>query len=162
MVPKFDDNYRPALWSSKQAAQQAYQQILSLTDIAFLTFDDEQLLHDDIDETDAIARTQQYGVNEIVIKRGADACFVIIDNERIEVPANKINHVVDTTAAGGFFQCRLPCLPYFRWQPMRSGKNRSFTGWNRHPTPGSDYSIRSYANHCFRNMLRGFNHESIT
>ncbi len=56
-------------------AQQAYQQILSLTDIAFLTFDDEQLLHDDIDETDAIARTQQYGVNEIVIKRGADACF---------------------------------------------------------------------------------------
>ncbi|ENU1227318.1 sugar kinase [Providencia rettgeri] len=114
----FDNNYRPALWSSKQAAQQAYQQILTLTDIAFLTFDDEQLLYGDIHENDAIARTQQYGVNEIVIKRGAKACFVVIDNERIEVPANKISHVVDTTAAGdsfsaGYLACRIlggnPC-----------------------------------------------------
>ncbi|HEM8304162.1 TPA: sugar kinase [Providencia rettgeri] len=114
----FDNNYRPALWPSKQAAQQAYQQILSLTDIAFLTFDDEQLLYGDNHETDAILRTQQYGVNEIVIKRGADACFVVIDNQRFEIPANKISHVVDTTAAGdsfsaGYLACRIlgdsPC-----------------------------------------------------
>lgn len=114
----FDNNYRPALWPSKQAAQQAYQQMLNLTDIAFLTFDDEQLLYGDIHETESIVRTQQYGVKEIVIKRGADACIVVINNQHIEVPANKINHIVDTTAAGdsfsaGYLACRIlggsPC-----------------------------------------------------
>ncbi len=83
-----------------------------------MTFDDEQLLYGDNHETDAILRTQQYGVNEIVIKRGADACFVVIDNQRFEIPANKISHVVDTTAAGdsfsaGYLACRIlggsPC-----------------------------------------------------
>ncbi len=114
----FDNNYRPALWPSKEAAQQAYQQILKLTDIAFLTFDDEQLLYGDCHEIEAIARTQLYGVNEIVIKRGAEACYVIIGNERYEVPANRVSHVIDTTAAGdsfsvGYLACRIlggtPC-----------------------------------------------------
>ncbi|QCJ70660.1 ketodeoxygluconokinase [Providencia heimbachae] len=99
----FDNNYRPALWPSKDATKLAYQQILNLTDIAFLTFDDEQLLYGDTQEAQSIARAQQCGVKEIVIKRGADACFVVIDQQKIEVPANKINHVVDTTAAGDSF-----------------------------------------------------------
>ncbi len=99
----FDNNYRPALWPSKDATKLAYQQILNLTDIAFLTFDDEQLLYGDTQEAQSIARALQCGVKEIVIKRGADACFVVIDQQKIEVPANKINHVVDTTAAGDSF-----------------------------------------------------------
>lgn len=99
----FDNNYRPALWPSKDATKLAYQQILNLTDIAFLTFDDEQLMYGDTQEAQSIARAQQCGVKEIVIKRGADACFVVIDQQKIEVPANKINHVVDTTAAGDSF-----------------------------------------------------------
>ena len=108
----FDNNYRPALWSSKEITKQAYQQILSLTNIAFLTFDDEQLLYGDIQETESITRAQQCGVKEIVIKRGAKACFIIIDNQKIEVPANKVSHVVDTTAAGdsfsaGYLACRI-------------------------------------------------------
>lgn len=110
----FDNNYRPALWASKEITKQAYHQILSLTDIAFLTFDDEQLLYGDIQETESITRAQQCGVKEIVIKRGAEACFIIIDHQQIEVPANKISHVVDTTAAGdsfsaGYLACRILC-----------------------------------------------------
>lgn len=108
----FDNNYRPTLWPSKDVTKQAYQQILNLTDIAFLTFDDEQLLYGDIQEAESITRAQQCGVKEIVIKRGADACFIIIDHQKIEVPANKVDHVVDTTAAGdsfsaGYLACRI-------------------------------------------------------
>lgn len=40
----FDNNYRPRLWASKEETQQVYQQILTHTDIAFLTLDDEDAL----------------------------------------------------------------------------------------------------------------------
>lgn len=99
----FDNNYRPALWPTVKAAQEAYQIMLSLTDMAFLTFDDEQLLYGDQQEAQSIARAQQNGIEEIIIKRGANPCFVVVDNQQIEVPANKITNVIDTTAAGDSF-----------------------------------------------------------
>lgn len=108
----FDNNYRPALWPSTEAAQVAYQRMLTLTDMAFLTFDDEQLLYGDQHESQSIARAQQYGVNEIVIKRGAEPCYIVIDHEQQEIPANKVSNVIDTTAAGdsfsaGYLACRI-------------------------------------------------------
>ncbi|HCH00866.1 MAG TPA: ketodeoxygluconokinase [Vibrio sp.] len=99
----FDNNYRPALWETPQQAQQAYQAILKLTDIAFLTYDDEEMLYGDTSEQQAIDRTQAFGVNEIVIKRGGEACFVITQDERIEVAPQKVDNIVDTTAAGDSF-----------------------------------------------------------
>jgi 2-dehydro-3-deoxygluconokinase len=99
----FDNNYRPKLWASTTQAQQAYRQVLSLTDCAFLTFDDEVMLYGDDNEQQAIERTQQLGVKEIVVKRGSEACFVVIDGEMHTVAANKISNVVDTTAAGDSF-----------------------------------------------------------
>lgn len=99
----FDNNYRPALWSSVDNAQQAYARVLRLTDLAFLTFDDEVMLYGAHSEAQAIARTQAFGVSEIVIKRGAQECLVAINGETISVPANLIENVVDTTAAGDSF-----------------------------------------------------------
>ncbi|MDE1244072.1 sugar kinase [Vibrio aestuarianus] len=99
----FDNNYRPTLWESIKVARENYEQILRLTDIAFLTFDDEILLFGDKTEQDSIARTQALGVKEIVMKRGADDCYVITDSKFITVTANKVNNVVDTTAAGDSF-----------------------------------------------------------
>ncbi|MEQ4692571.1 sugar kinase [Providencia manganoxydans] len=108
----FDNNYRPALWPSIEAAQAAYQHMLALTDMAFLTFDDEQLLYGDQHENQSIARAQQYGVNEIIIKRGEKPCYIVIDNQQQEIPADQVSNVVDTTAAGdsfsaGYLACRI-------------------------------------------------------
>ncbi len=99
----FDNNYRPTLWESKQAAQSAYRQVLALTTTAFLTYDDEVLLWEDSNEQQSIQRAQDLGVSEIVVKRGADACFIVSNDEMYEVPANRIERVVDTTAAGDSF-----------------------------------------------------------
>lgn len=99
----FDNNYRPALWESTQAARDMYASILCLTDIAFLTFDDEVMLYGDSTEQQAIERTQGFGVKEIVIKRGADECYVVTPDDFITVPAIKVSKVVDTTAAGDSF-----------------------------------------------------------
>ena len=102
----FDNNYRPRLWASKEETQRVYQQILTYTDIAFLTLDDEDALWGEKPVEEVIQRTQAAGVNEIIIKRGADACLVAIKGEAvIEVPAVKLpkEKVIDTTAAGDSF-----------------------------------------------------------
>jgi 2-dehydro-3-deoxygluconokinase len=99
----FDNNYRPALWESAPSAQHAYAAILKLTDIAFLTFDDEVALYGDDSEQQCIQRTQSFGVAEIVIKRGADDCLIITNDEILSVPAIPVDHIVDTTAAGDSF-----------------------------------------------------------
>lgn len=102
----FDNNYRPRLWTDRLSAQAAYRAMLSHTDIAFLTLDDEHLLWGEQPLDEVIARTRQAGVREIVIKRGADTCLVALDDAPlIEVPALRLakEKVIDTTAAGDSF-----------------------------------------------------------
>lgn len=103
VIVAFDNNYRPELWQSQQQAQQTYRQILALTDIAFLTFDDERALYGDSNEHQAIVRAQMLGVQEIVIKRGGDACFVISGVELEAIEPKPVTNIVDTTAAGDSF-----------------------------------------------------------
>ena len=55
---------------------------------------------------EVIARTHAAGVEEVVVKRGADSCLVAIAGQPLrEVPAVKLpkEKVVDTTAAGDSF-----------------------------------------------------------
>ena len=101
----FDNNYRPRLWESKEAAQQTYSAMLALTDIAFLTLDDEFALWGDHREAQTLARTQALGVGEIVIKRGAEPCLIVQGEQNDEVPAISLakEQVIDTTAAGDSF-----------------------------------------------------------
>ncbi|WP_233978819.1 2-dehydro-3-deoxygluconokinase [Pectobacterium versatile] len=102
----FDNNYRPRLWQSKEETQQAYTDILSCTDIAFLTLDDEDMLWGTKPLEAVLDRTHGLGVNEVVIKRGADSCIVSErGQELVDVPAIKLpkEKVVDTTAAGDSF-----------------------------------------------------------
>lgn len=99
----FDNNFRPKLWSSKEQALAAYHKMMSLTDIACLTFEDEQLLYGDTDVEQCIDRTQSAGVSEIVVKLGAEPCLIVTGQERISVAATKVDKVVDTTAAGDSF-----------------------------------------------------------
>ncbi len=101
----FDNNYRPRLWESVSVAQDAYRSILSLTDIAFLTLDDELTLWGDNQVEQTLARTQALGVNEIIIKRGPNPCLTVQGAIIETVPAVLLeeNNIVDTTAAGDAF-----------------------------------------------------------
>lgn len=101
----FDNNYRPRLWESREETQQVYHDVLSCTDIAFLTLDDEDLLWGEEPYEDVITRARALGVSEIVIKRGADSCIVATDDGLENIPAVKLpkEKVVDTTAAGDSF-----------------------------------------------------------
>lgn len=102
----FDNNYRPRLWKNKAKTQKAYSDMLSCTDIAFLTLDDEDMLWGTKPVAEVLERTHGFGVTEIVIKRGADSCLISEQGqELVDVPAVKLpkEKVVDTTAAGDSF-----------------------------------------------------------
>ncbi|NWB60794.1 MULTISPECIES: sugar kinase [unclassified Pseudomonas] len=97
----FDNNYRPRLWASVDAARAAYHAVLAEVDIALLTEDDERALfgYEDSEQVFAAYPT----IAEVVLKRGADACLIRWEDERFEVPALVVEKVVDTTAAGDSF-----------------------------------------------------------
>ncbi|MDO6684832.1 MULTISPECIES: sugar kinase [unclassified Agarivorans] len=99
----FDNNFRPALWQSKQQAIEAYAKVLACTHTAMLTFDDEQEIYGDENIEQCIERTLALGVSELVIKRGSKDCLIVTEDGAISVPATKVTNVVDTNAAGDSF-----------------------------------------------------------
>lgn len=99
----FDNNYRPRLWASVQAARAAYRSVMPYVELALLTVDDEQALFDYADSAAVFAAYAQFGTPEVVLKRGAKACLIRCDGQSFEVPAQRVERVVDTTAAGDSF-----------------------------------------------------------
>ncbi|ROO00560.1 ketodeoxygluconokinase [Pseudomonas moraviensis] len=99
----FDNNYRPRLWASVEEARAAYRSVLPYVDLALLTVDDEQALFGFADAQEVFAAYAQFRTPEVVLKRGAEACLIRCAGETFEVPAHKVDKVVDTTAAGDSF-----------------------------------------------------------
>lgn len=97
----FDNNYRPRLWASLDAARAAYHQVMAHVDIALLTEDDERALFGYADSEQVFAAYP--AIEEVVLKRGAEACLIRAGSERFSVPALVVESVVDTTAAGDSF-----------------------------------------------------------
>ena len=81
----FDNNYRPRLWASVEAARTAYHRVLAEVDIALLTEDDERALFGYADSEQVFAAYP--GIEEVVLKRGADECLIRCKGERFAVPA---------------------------------------------------------------------------
>jgi 2-dehydro-3-deoxygluconokinase len=99
----FDNNYRPRLWESAQAAAEVYRRVLAQTDIALLTLDDEHAIYGQESAHQVVERTRGYGVKEVVVKCGAEPCVVWADGQLFEVAPEPVKDVVDTTAAGDSF-----------------------------------------------------------
>jgi len=99
----FDSNYRPRLWSSKEEAQNAMQQIMQHTDIALLTLDDELLLWGDDTIDGCKTRYANCNLRELILKRGAEDAVIITANSQVHVPVPPVANVIDTTGAGDTF-----------------------------------------------------------
>lgn len=100
----FDNNFRSQLWTSKQA-QYWYSQVLPFVDIALITESDDRLVWGN---GDIVERCQDFGCQEIVIKRGSEPCKIVTklqteQPETVYVAANIIDNVIDTCAAGDSF-----------------------------------------------------------
>ncbi len=103
----FDSNYRPALWPNDQlnTVKAIYGATYKNTDLALVTFDDEQLIWGDKTPQETIERLHHYGVSKVIVKLGADGCMTSESSTEAPtlVSTKPVNNVVDTTSAGDSF-----------------------------------------------------------
>ena len=102
-----DLNYRSALWDESSASR-AYQDVLPLVDIVFAGDDEAAIALDgrseaaSSDPADLARRLADFGPTQVVIKRGADGAYALIDGTGYEQPSVQIDPV-DTVGAGDAF-----------------------------------------------------------
>ncbi|OEF85834.1 sugar kinase [Vibrio splendidus] len=114
----FDSNFRSALWpqDENQTVKNSYQAMYTLTDLALVTFDDEQLIWGDTSPEQTIERLTSLGVKRCIVKLGADGCLTQDATSQSNrgqdsgaasapraVPTHPVENVVDTTSAGDSF-----------------------------------------------------------
>ena len=99
----FDSNYRPAVWSSEEAARDWMTHAYRATDIALPSFEDERNLFGDESPEAVATRLRGLGVAEIALKQGAEACLVCARADSEWVVPPRIAKARDTTAAGDSF-----------------------------------------------------------
>ncbi len=102
-VVAFDPNYRPRGWASADLARAAIAEITPHVTIALPTFEDEVILHGDLDPQATLARWRALGASEIVVKLGSRGALVAIDESATLVPTPARVKPVDTTGAGDAF-----------------------------------------------------------
>ncbi|KJY81926.1 ketodeoxygluconokinase [Vibrio galatheae] len=102
----FDSNYRPALWETRQQAEDCYQRIYAITDIALVTDEDESELWGNKCDEETIQRLSEFGVKQVVLKQGSKGAQyqnLELDDVSTTVPTIPVENVVDTTSAGDSF-----------------------------------------------------------
>jgi len=99
----FDYNFRPHLWVSKEESRAAYETILPWCDMVFVGLDELNMIHGVSSREEGHLYLSTKGVNESVIRGGAEPCSIQVGVQQFEVEAEKVLKVVDTTAAGDSF-----------------------------------------------------------
>jgi 2-dehydro-3-deoxygluconokinase len=99
----FDGNYRPVGWPDPDAARAGFDQMLERVDVALPTLDDEQALFGVKNAAKSAERLHQLGVAEVAVKLGQAGCFLSSAQFTGEIPAEPVDAVVDSTAAGDSF-----------------------------------------------------------
>ncbi|RYE82878.1 MAG: sugar kinase, partial [Hyphomicrobiales bacterium] len=100
----FDTNLRPALWTSPAIMKSTLTAAATIADVVMPTHTDEAPVFGDADREATAQRYLDLGVEEVVVKDGANPALVATqDGSRYEVPATKAETVVDATGAGDSF-----------------------------------------------------------
>ncbi len=100
----FDTNLRPALWTSQAVMKSTLTAAATIADVVMPTHTDEGPVFGDKDREATAQRYLDLGVEEVVVKDGANPALVALqDGSRYEVAATKADKVVDATGAGDSF-----------------------------------------------------------
>lgn len=100
----FDNNFRPLLWANTTASR--WQQLLlPLCDLALLTDSDERLIWQKPSAGAAalVDASLQAGASTVVLKCGPAPCWVGQGASRLQIPAQQVPQVVDSSGAGDAF-----------------------------------------------------------
>lgn len=100
----FDNNFRPLLWTNTTASR--WQQLLlPLCTLALLTDSDERLIWQkpSVGAAALVDAALQAGVSTVVLKCGPAPCWIGQGATRLQVPAQQVPQVVDSSGAGDAF-----------------------------------------------------------
>jgi 2-dehydro-3-deoxygluconokinase len=96
----FDTNFRAHGWPDRDVAKAAYAVLFGMADMVFASVEDLRLLFG----SDGQRILDQHGDGaEIILKLDAPACRIKCDGRIVEIAAERMPAVVDTTAAGDSF-----------------------------------------------------------
>lgn len=99
----FDNNYRMRNWMNVSTAVGVFNKMMTVTDVALISFDDEISLYGQHSVDECIDRWAEAGVKEVVVKNGHHGCHLYKNQQRFFHPLKSILTPVDTTAAGDSF-----------------------------------------------------------
>ncbi|MBK2357739.1 sugar kinase [Francisella hispaniensis] len=99
----FDLNYRPKCWLSKDQTKAYLMKVLKYVTIVLTTFDDEQLLFNDVNYQQTLDRYNKFNIPMIIIKHGKNPTILNYQDQINLIKATKIVTPIDTTAAGDSF-----------------------------------------------------------
>ncbi len=99
----FDPNIRPVLWPEADALRSAMTEAAKVSSFVLPTHDDETPIFGDRTPEETAARYLQHGVEEVVVKNGAEDALIFTADGQTTVPARKGAIVVDATGAGDSF-----------------------------------------------------------
>ena len=99
----FDPNVRPALWTSAAVMASSLTAAATIADVVLPTHADEAPVFGDADPAATAERYLGLGVEEVVVKNGAEPALVATRTQRELVPATRPAVVVDATGAGDSF-----------------------------------------------------------
>ncbi len=102
-IVAFDPNIRMRLWQSPAEMQQTVTQMLTLTDIALPSLDDEMSHFGDNDAACTIRRMAAAGVAEVIVKNGPGPVHFLHDGQVGELATPQASDIRDTTGAGDAF-----------------------------------------------------------
>jgi 2-dehydro-3-deoxygluconokinase len=99
----FDPNYRPQIWSCVEDTISEYEKAFAYADIALPGIEDMEMLYGINNAEDTVAFFQQFNIEELIIKDGANTIQVLHFEKTYLIPITPVEHVVDTTSAGDSF-----------------------------------------------------------
>jgi 2-dehydro-3-deoxygluconokinase len=98
----FDPNIRLKMWTKKEA-KNFIQRILPSVDILLIGDEEVELLLDDSNIEKAMETFHSYGIETVIVKKGAKGAIGSDGKNVYEVPAIKPKALVDTVGAGDGF-----------------------------------------------------------
>ena len=110
----FDCNYRPHLWESRETAVRTYHKIFSISHTVLLNQEEGLSLLNLKTDTDIHGALGKLGVHESVFRDGSNPCSVGCKGRVDRIPAQKVDRIVDTTAAGDSFSAAYLLARRFR------------------------------------------------
>ncbi|MBU2963165.1 sugar kinase [Citreicella sp. C3M06] len=107
-IVAFDTNLRPKLWESPEAMRAGLTMGARTADIVLPSFDEEEVLWGDTDPAQTLRRYRDHGADLVAIKQGGgDLVLWQAQAGESRVQAQKVESIVDTTAAGDSFAAGL-------------------------------------------------------